>query len=446
MSMISDIRTGVERRTGTRPPKRAGGRRGRRAVVRVRDTSGYDPWGPFLFTAPQAVRDCSAGAFTHVDGTPRSLEDLRFDLETEVMRRGPWTEEELEFRALLDRLVEEAFIEETGRYWNNSPHGEVYLVNETVKIRLAGRSFKLRKGLHLVFQCRMVRERLGLHGPFMTGAFSATADSLLCGEMTNAILGRRGPAAGANAGYDWHLRGLDASFAPTLDRLWPPDPEQTSRQDESEPAVLPPEIEVERDTRVVYLLIDVSGSMEGGPLKAAKQALRVFLRTIPVGPRLRVGLRAFNENVTVLHGSLRQGYSPEARVSLMRPANLLEAGGSTAIFRAVWRALDDLQVLVRENRTPAWYLIVLSDGEDNQGIECRYDGLAGVEALFRRVAHLRRIGVLEYLPVAYGSGVEALDRIGGTGFHAEVTDPSGIVRRFASIREHLMLGLPLAGR
>ncbi len=90
-------------------------------------------------------------------------------------------------------------------------------------------------------------------------------------------------------------------------------------------------------------------------------------------------------------------------------------------------------------------MIVLSDGEDNQGIDISYDGLKGEEALIRRTEDLRRIGVLEYIPIAYGSGIEALDRIGGPDFHAEVTDPQSIVSRFADIRQHLMLGLETMG-
>ncbi len=37
-----------------------------------------------------------------------------------------WTELELQFHAVLDRLLAQGYIEDTGNYWYRSPHGAVY--------------------------------------------------------------------------------------------------------------------------------------------------------------------------------------------------------------------------------------------------------------------------------------------------------------------------------
>jgi Mg-chelatase subunit ChlD len=419
-------------------------------VITTHDISSFDARDPFLFTSTRALTDWRAGIFTHPDGTLRTLPDLRWDLETEVMRRGSWTDEELQFRAILDMMIERGLIEETEYYWHNSPHGVVYRVKETVRFRLIGRSFTLHRGRDLVFQCRMTRERFGLRGPFRTGVFSAATESLLCEEMANTMLGRnRARCASRVSGpVDGHPLPAQNPVRSnlwnrgSLQSLWRRDPTASHSQEVSRPSEISPDLQVEEETRVIYLLIDVSTSMAGNRLTSAKRALLTFLRAIPTEPRYRVALRAFNTGVSALQGSLQTGFDAEIRRSLIQIASCLISDGSTALLQAVNRALDDLQLLIRDNRTPRWYLIVLSDGEDTQGIDCLYAGLKGKQALVRRVADLRTDGPLVYLPIAYGSTVKALDHIGGPGFHADVTDPGGILRKFDDIRRHLMLGIP----
>ncbi len=429
--------------------------RRRRADCIERNASGYDPWDPFLFTSPQAVADCREGFFSHPDGGVRTLDDLKWDLEVEVMRKRPWTAEELQFRELLNRLLAEGSIEETPHYWHNSPHSRVYRIRETVRIRLSRRTFKLRKGRNLVFQCQMARQHLKLRSPFLTGVFTPTSGSMLCGEMANAMMGRmrESPASVGAAMPEERLTAHGATLydpapapLPMANRLQTREHELRAEEDAAVPAAIPADLKVATDTRVIYFLIDVSVSMAGRRLEAARQALSAFFRAVPVDSRFRVALRSFDESVSELLGSLRGDYTAAARLSLLQATHLLRSGKpSTAIYRAVWRALNDLQRLIENGETPAWYLIVLSDGEDNQGIDCGYGGRTGEDALARRAADLRDAGVLQYLPVAFGSGIAALDRIGGPGFHAEVTDPLRIVGTFADIRQHVMLGLGNAG-
>lgn len=391
-----------------------------RSIEEPVDMSPYDPANPLLFTSPRALADYRAGLFTRWDGSSCSLDDLEWDLKTEVMRMQNWTELELQFHAVLDRLLAQGYIEDTGNYWYRSPHGAVYRIRENVKIRLLGKTFRLRRGRQMAFQCRMSREQRSLTAPFITGSFEAASHSMLCGEMANAMMGtdRKGRSP--------------VPLAPN--------------ENETETMQLPPidlrNVQAEEETRVVYFLIDVSGSMSGRRLEAAKMALLAFLQNISARSDIRVGLRSFNGGIGSLQGSIRKGYGMGVKTLLLRAAEQLNASGTTALFQAVKRALDDLQSLIHLNRAPKAFLILLSDGEDNQGISYSYEGETGEEALFIRMRHFRSAGLLEYFPITYGKDVEALDRIGGPEFHAETTDPKTIIEKFAQIREHVMVGLP----
>jgi len=384
------------------------------------DTSAYDASDPFLFTSPKAVEDYKTGQFTKPDGSSYTLDDLERDLKTEIMRMQDWSEMDLEFRAILDQLTEQGLIEDTGLYWNNSPHSVVYEIKENVKIHILGQEFRLRKGRQLAFQCQMSRDMYHLDGPLMTGTFVATAESMLCEEMANAMMG---------------MEEMDMSEMPMN--------EMTGM------AAVPPvdlqQVRVNDPVRVVYFLIDTSGSMSGRPIEQAKAAVLSFLQNIPPNPNIRVAIRSFDSYPASLLGSLQQPYSSMMKSYLTTNVNRIETGGATALFQCVDMALDDIQRNIRNKQAPKTYLIVLSDGEDNQGITGNdYQGRSGESAVIRRVQDFRNAGLVEYLPIAYGGEVESLDRIGGPGFHAEVTDPSAIIQKFAQIRKRVMVGMPMS--
>ena len=288
----------------------------------------FDAWDPFLFTSPRAVDDFNAGMFAGSDGRVRTLSDLRWDLETEVVRRGAWSDEELQFRALLDKMVVRGLIEETGNYWQNSPHGVIYRIKETAKIRLGRRTFRLAAGRELVFQCRMARRLKSLRGPFLIGTFVPATTSLLCGEMANVMLARQSRSFAAST----YRPSQDHTPRPSLstirsvstrsmfNALWYDEGEGPEFTLQSRSPIVLPEVQIEETPRVVYLLIDVSASMDGIRLAAAKRALLTFLRVIPTDGPLRVVFRAFNTRLSRLQGSLTACYTPEARASLMRTA------------------------------------------------------------------------------------------------------------------------------
>ncbi len=262
-----------------------------------------------------------------------------------------------------------------------------------------------------------------LDGPFMTGTFVPTAESMLCGEMANAMM------------------GMEEMGKMAMGEM--PEDEMT------EMAAMPPveleKVQVNDSVRVVYFLVDVSGSMCGRPIEQAKAALLSFLQNIPPSPNIRVGLRSFESNPERLMGSLRKPYNSMMKSFLITSVNQLEAGGSTSLYQCVDKALNDIQRNIQNNQAPKTFLIALSDGEDNQGIrENRYQGRSGESALFQRMQEFRNVGLVEYLPLAYGGAVESLDQIGGSGFHAEVTSPSAIIQKFAQIRKQVMVGMPMS--
>jgi hypothetical protein len=390
--------------------------------------SAYNASDPYLFTSPKAIEDYKAGQFTKADGSTCTLDDLERDLKTEIMRIQDWTEIELEFRATLDQLLEQGLIEDTDLYWNNSPHSVVYEIKDNIKICLLGQEFQLRKGRQIAFQCQMARDMNNLDGPFMVGSFVPTTDSMLCEDMANAMMG---------------MEDMGQMDMAEMEEM--PEDEMTAMDTMFSTGIDLKKVRVNDSVRVVYFLIDTSGSMTGWPIEQAKIALLTFLQSIPAGTNIRVGLRNFDSNPRRLKGSLQKPYSSMMKSFLISSASKLRLGGTTALYQCVDKALDDIQRNIQNNKAPKTFLIVLSDGEDNKGIrDNSYKGKWGEGALFQRVQDFLNAGLIEYLPIAYGGPVESLDQIGGPGFHTEVTDPSAIIQKFAQIRKQVMVGMPMS--
>ncbi|NOY08548.1 MAG: VWA domain-containing protein [Spirochaetes bacterium] len=379
--------------------------------------SGFPASDPFLFTSSGAIRDYQAGKFNRPGGAPYLLADLEKDLRTEVMRMGDWKEEDLRFRAVLERLLEEGLIEDTGLYWNVSPHSVIYLINHNVKIRILGREYRLYRGKYLVFQCRMARDAHNLDGPFITGLFAPYSESMLCREMANSMLGK----------------GRNQSLVPG----------PGGRRNGPLPEIDLSGIRIDHSVRVIYLLIDTSSSMFGRSLEQAKTALFSFMRLIVPSPGLRVAIRSFSTKPGRLKGSLVKSYTPAAKDLILKEVNRLKAEGSTALFKTVRVALDDIQSSIRDHSAYQSFLIVLSDGQDNQGLQSYgYRTKSGKTALAERMTDFRNAGIIEYLPMAYGGRIESLEEIGGTDFRAGIVHPETIVQSFVDIGQYVMMGMP----
>lgn len=109
----------------------------------------------------------------------------------------------------------------------------------------------------------------------------------------------------------------------------------------------------------VYLVADVSGSMDGQKLADAQQALQLFLGQMR-GDAERVGLISFSSRVRedVALGELKAN-----RAKLSSAIDNLAAGGNTALLDAVSLAYKRLQALNDRERINA--IVVMTDGQEN---------------------------------------------------------------------------------
>jgi Ca-activated chloride channel family protein len=109
----------------------------------------------------------------------------------------------------------------------------------------------------------------------------------------------------------------------------------------------------------VYLVVDVSGSMEGNKLNNAKRALLVFMEQIQ-GDLERVGLITFSTGVNevVPLDELKQN-----RDTLNQTIDRLSAGGDTALLDGVDLAYARLQAMGDTERINA--IVVMTDGREN---------------------------------------------------------------------------------
>jgi len=109
----------------------------------------------------------------------------------------------------------------------------------------------------------------------------------------------------------------------------------------------------------VYLVADVSGSMQGEKLAQAKEAFLTFLNLMK-GERERVGLIVFSSGVreTVPMAELTTN-----RQMLQSAISALYADGDTALLDAVDSAYDKLQQRQDSERINA--IVVMTDGKEN---------------------------------------------------------------------------------
>lgn len=109
----------------------------------------------------------------------------------------------------------------------------------------------------------------------------------------------------------------------------------------------------------VYLIADVSGSMQGDKLEGAREAFLTFLGLIK-GDQERVGLVIFSSDVAE---AVALSELATNRATLRATISELEAGGDTALLDAISLAYDRLQQRQDDERINA--IVVMTDGKEN---------------------------------------------------------------------------------
>jgi Ca-activated chloride channel homolog len=174
----------------------------------------------------------------------------------------------------------------------------------------------------------------------------------------------------------------------------------------------------------IYLVADISGSMEGEKLEKAQTALQAFINQIPNDTE-RVGLITFSSSA---REAVPLGPIADSRERLDRTINGLSANGNTALIDAVAMALRKLRSLDDRDRINA--IVVMTDGKENNS-STRLDEL--VRDL--KTAATSDVPVLVFC-IAYGSDADLtpLETISkATGAFAKSSDLTNISELYKTL-------------
>jgi Ca-activated chloride channel family protein len=168
-----------------------------------------------------------------------------------------------------------------------------------------------------------------------------------------------------------------------------------------------------RPTNVI-LVADTSGSMEGGKMDSARQALAAFVEQIR-GERDRVGLVEFGSGI--------KDYLPLAtmdddnRARLLDAITVLEASGGTALIDATYAAAAEM--LAEDDAGAINAIVVMTDGQENESQR----GLAELQSLLAQAETPPIIFTIGFGGDADEAVLSIMAEIGGGQFRrADETD------------------------
>ena len=249
------------------------------------------------------------------------------------------------------------------------------------------------------------------------------AAGVLAGGLAAALVAT---GAGAQETADLRIMAVDARSFPVVEVLVAPPPTLYGVVPDS--VVLlengtsrPATVSLLADQPLtVLLVVDVSGSMRGAPLEAAKLAAAGFLEALP--PTTRTAVMGF-AGTPVLAGDFSDDPG-NAAAALRR----LEAAGETALYDAVVAAVDALAA-AGEGRP---FIVLLSDGGDT----------ASNLTLAEAVEHLGASGVRFYaVELQTGesdpASLEALAEV-GAGRAVSAEDPAALADMYDLIASELV--------
>ncbi|MFP3902104.1 MAG: VWA domain-containing protein [Acidimicrobiia bacterium] len=163
----------------------------------------------------------------------------------------------------------------------------------------------------------------------------------------------------------------------------------------------------------VMLVFDTSGSMEGPPLDAARQAAAAFVAAMP--PEVRIGVVSFGPSPTLLTSP-----TPD-RTHVATQIGSLAAAGETALYDAVTHAASQFSPRASDRA-----IVLLSDGGDTVSGATLDDAVLAVDGL--------RVNVIDL--VTPESNRVALDELaaagGGTVSSADPAALADVYRATAS--------------
>ncbi|WP_417040790.1 VWA domain-containing protein [Cylindrospermopsis raciborskii] len=150
----------------------------------------------------------------------------------------------------------------------------------------------------------------------------------------------------------------------------------------------------QKDTgKTVYLMavIDTSGSMYGGPLNAVKDGLRIASQQI--NPGNYVGLVTYGDQPVNL--VKLAPFDDLQHKRFLAAIDNLKADGATAMYDGMMVALSELVQQKKTNPNGKFYLLLLTDGQTNQGFN------------FEEVKEIIQYSGVRVYPIAYGEVNEA---------------------------------------
>lgn len=141
--------------------------------------------------------------------------------------------------------------------------------------------------------------------------------------------------------------------------------------------------------QTVYLemVIDTSGSMEGTPLKAVQDGLRVASQYI--NSSNQVGLVSFGDRPTELLPL--EPFDEFQHQKFLATVDQLRADGGTAMYDGVMVALANLMKKRAADPDGRFYLLLLSDGAVNRGHK------------FQDIKEIMEYSEVRFYPIAYGN-------------------------------------------
>jgi Ca-activated chloride channel family protein len=144
-------------------------------------------------------------------------------------------------------------------------------------------------------------------------------------------------------------------------------------------------------TAYMAIVVDTSGSMEGEPLKAVKDGLRVASQYI--NPGNQISLITFSDQ-PVQQLSLRP-FDEQQHKRFLAAVDLLQSGGGTALYDGVMVGLSELLAQRQKDPNGSYYLLLLSDGQTNVGYP------------FKEIKDIMAHSGVRFYPIAYGEVNEA---------------------------------------